>query len=207
MPARRGDSQFEYPEIAEYHLRCNPGYDFVRFLGWLEEAPPAEFNKVFAAYARNPIGVILASCAIEGYIHYVGHHIDPDWNGFVKQRNTVRERIERLYSLLKKPVAFSSGVMQDVIQLFRTRRLLVHPRFQETREQRASPPPDIFDHVDHDFPVCTCRSIAEKFRDQLLADAELDNLWWRQGYVEKAKRDRFDKVSSPDDEPHPDAAG
>ena len=82
MPARRGDSQFDYPEYAEFHLRCNPGYDFVRFIGWLEEAPPEKFNHVFAAYARNPLGVIIASCAIEGYINYVGHHVDPKWEEY-----------------------------------------------------------------------------------------------------------------------------
>ena len=45
-------------------------HDFIRFVGWLDEAPAEKFNQVFAAYARNPLGVILASCAIEGYINY-----------------------------------------------------------------------------------------------------------------------------------------
>jgi len=107
-----------YPEYAEFHLRCNPGYDFVRFIGWLEEAPPEKFNHVFAAYARNPLGVIIASCAIEGYINYVGHHVDPKWEEFTKERSSVRDRIERIYSLLKKPIDFGLGVMQQVIQLF-----------------------------------------------------------------------------------------
>jgi hypothetical protein len=84
MPAKRGDSQFEYPDYAEFHLRTNPGHDFVRFIRWLDQAPPEKFNQVFAAYARSPLGVILASCAIEGYINYVGHHVDDKWGEFTK---------------------------------------------------------------------------------------------------------------------------
>jgi hypothetical protein len=44
MPAKRGDSQFDYPEYAEFHLRCNPGHDFIRFIGWLDKAPPEKFS-------------------------------------------------------------------------------------------------------------------------------------------------------------------
>jgi hypothetical protein len=193
MPAKRGDSQFEYPGYAEFHLRCNPGYDFIRFLGWLDEAPPEKFNHVFAAYARNPLGVIIASCAIEGYIHYVGHHLDPSWDEFTKEKNSVRDRIQRIYSLLKKPVDFGSGVMQQVVQLFQMRRLLVHPQYQETREERSSPPPNLFDHVDVDFPAAKSRQIAEGFRDALLSDAQMQNLWWRQSYAEKEKPQRFQR--------------
>jgi len=193
MPARRGDSQFDYPEYAEFHLRCNPGYDFVRFIGWLEEAPPETFNHVFAAYARNPLGVIIASCAIEGYINYVGHHVDPKWEEFTKERGSVKDRIERIYSLLKKPVDFGSGVMQQVIQLFQMRRRLVHPQFQDTREERSSPPPNLFDHVDVDFPAANSRQITESFRDTLLRDAQMEDLWWRQSYAQKEKPVRFER--------------
>lgn len=157
---------------------------------WLDEAPAEKFNQVFAAEGRNPLGVIIASCAIEGYINYVGQHVDPCWAEFTKQRNTVRERIERIYSLLKKPVDFGSGVMQQVIQLFQMRRLLVHPQFQETREERSSNPPNLFDHVDADFPAAKSRRIAENFRDAVLRDANMEDLWWRQGYAEKQKPER-----------------
>jgi hypothetical protein len=193
MPAKRGESKFEYPDYAEFHLRCNPGYDFVRFVQWLEEAPAQEFNEVLAAYARNPIGVILASCAIEGYINYVGQHVDPSWADFSKEKSSVRERIERIYSCLKKPVDFGSGIMQQVVQLFQMRRLLVHPQFQETREERSSPPPNLFDHVDVDFPVSKSRQIVEDFRAAVLDAAKLEDLWWRQGYAEKQKPERFQR--------------
>jgi hypothetical protein len=90
----------------------------------------------------------------------------------------VRERIERIYSLLKKPVDFGSGVMQRVLQLFQMRHLLVHPQCQETREERSSPPPNLFDDVDADFLAAKSRRIAEDFRDAVLRDANMENLWW-----------------------------
>ena len=193
MPAKRGDSQFEYPDYAEFHLRTNPGHDFVRFIRWLDEAPPEKFNQVFADYARSPLGVILASCAIEGYINYVGHHVDAKWDEFTKERTSVRNRIERIYSCLRKPVDFGGGVMQQVVNLFQMRRLLVHPEFQDTREERSSPPPSLFDHVEVEYPTGKSREIAESFREVLLRDSKLEDLWWTQGYAEKQKPDRFER--------------
>ena len=160
--------------------------------GWMK-LPQRNSTRYFAAYARSPLGVIIASCAIEGYINYVGHHVDPKWDDFTKERSSVRERIARVYSLLKKPVDFGSGIMQQVIELFQIRRLLVHPQFQETREERSSPPPNLFDHVDADFPTAKCRQIVESFRDTVLRDAKMENLWWKQSYAEKQKPARFQR--------------
>jgi hypothetical protein len=73
------------------------------------------------------------------------------------------------------------------------RRLLVHPQFQETPEERSTPPPNLFDHVDADFPASKSREIAESFRDSLLGDAQMENFWWKQSYVEKQKPARFQR--------------
>ena len=147
------DDSFAFPKYADFHLRHNPGHDFVLFVRMLANASDAKFNQVFAAEARNPLGVIIASCAIEGYIHFVGKHVDPTWDEFIKQKNNVKERIERIYSILKKPVDFGSGLMQQVARLFQIRRELVHPQVQDTKKQGSSPPPTVFDRVDADFPA------------------------------------------------------
>ena len=111
MRAPTVDEIFEYPEHAEFHTKANIGYDFILISKALDEAPFNKFVQVFPTLARNPLGVIVASCAIEGYIHYVGHHIDRDWSEFTKWPKSVRTRIERIYSLLKKPVDFDSGFL------------------------------------------------------------------------------------------------
>jgi hypothetical protein len=185
------DEGFEYPEYAEFHLRHNPGHDFILFIRMLDKAPAKKFNQVFAAYARNPLGVIIASCAIEGYLHFVGHHVDPGWAKFIKKKNSIRDRIERIYALLKKPVHFGSGVMQQVIQLFQIRRELVHPQFQETIEDGSSPPPTVLDRVDADFPTAKSRQIVEDFRDTILRDSQTKDMWMRTGFVEKEKPAKF----------------
>src|SRR5439155_19610976 len=106
---------------------------------------------------------------------------------------SVMERIDRIYSLRKKPMYFGSGVVQQILQLFPMRRMLVHPQFQETRQERSSPPPNLFDHVDADFPAEKSRQICEDFRDVVLGDTEMEDLWWRQSYAEKEKPGRFQR--------------
>jgi hypothetical protein len=183
------DETFEFPKYTEFHLRYNPGHDFILFIRMLGKASDEKFNQVFAAGARNPLGVIIASCAIEGYIHYVGKHVDPTWDEFIKEKNSVRERIERIYSLLKKPVDFGSGAMQQVIHLFQMRRALVHPQFQDTKEEGSSPPPTVFDRVNAAFPAAKSCEIAENFRKTILRDSQVKDLWSQTGFMEKENHD------------------
>jgi hypothetical protein len=184
MRAPTVDEIFEYPEHAEFHTKANIGYDFILISKALDEAPCKKFVQVFPTLARNPLGVIVASCAIEGYIHYVGHHIDRDWSAFTKWPKSVRTRIERIYSLLKKPVDFDSGVMHEVLQLAGMRNALAHPPFQEVRRNRPTPSNPVFERVDAEFPAGKSREIAENFRDTILRDSGMRDLWWEEGFVE-----------------------
>jgi hypothetical protein len=180
------DDSFAFPKYADFHLRHNPGHDFVLFVRMLANASDAKFNQVFAAEARNPLGVIIASCAIEGYIHFVGKQVDPTWDEFIKQKNNVKERIVRIYSILKKPVDFGSGLMQQVARLFQIRRELVHPQVQDTKKQGSSPPPTVFDRVDADFPAAKSCEIAMNFRETILRDSQVKDFWSKTFFVEKA---------------------
>jgi hypothetical protein len=90
-------------------------------------------------------------------------------------------------------VDFGGGVMQRVVNLFQMRRLLVHPEFQDACEERSSPLPSLFDHVEVDYPTAKSREIAESFREGLLRDSKLEDPWWTQGYAEKQKPDRFER--------------
>ncbi|HEY7002013.1 MAG TPA: hypothetical protein VH330_09750 [Candidatus Udaeobacter sp.] len=185
----------DFPEYADFDQKHNPAHDFIRFVKWLVNASDENFNIVFAAYARNPLGVIIASCAIEGYIHFVGKQVDlTHWDEFTKAHNPVRERIEHIYAQLKKPVTFDSGVMQQVVQLFDMRNELVHPRFQEARKEGKSPPATVFDRVDKKFPVAKSSEIAHAFRKMLLDDSQIKDLWHRVGYVEKPKPIRYKRT-------------
>jgi hypothetical protein len=181
------DDPFEFPKHGDFHLRHNPAHDFVLFVRMLAKASDEKFNEVFAASARNPLGVIIASCAIEGYIHFVGKHVDPDWDAFINEKNTVRERIERIYSLLQKSVDFASGVMQQVVLLYQMRNELVHPEFQDTKETGMSPPHTVFDRVDAKFPAVKSCEIAMNFRETILRDSQVPDLWDKIFFVEKER--------------------
>ena len=181
----KDDETFEFPKYAEFHLRHNPGHDFVLFSRMLANAPTEKFNQVFAAEARNPLGVIVAACAIEGYIHFVGKQVDKDWDEFTKQNNAVKDRIEHIYSLLQKPVDFGSGLIQQVTQLFKTRRALVHPQLQRTKAEGSSPPQTVFERVDTDFPAAKSWEIAKDFRETILRDSNVKDFWHTTGFVEK----------------------
>jgi hypothetical protein len=71
------DDPWEFPAYGDFHQKHNPAHDFILFVRMLANAPDEKFTQVFASRARNPIGVIIASCAIEGYIHFVGKQVTP----------------------------------------------------------------------------------------------------------------------------------
>src|SRR5215471_18452914 len=78
------EEPFEYPENAEFHTKANIGHDFILMSKALADAPLDKFLRVFDPTYRNPLGVIVASCGVEGYIHCVGHHVDRDWSEFTE---------------------------------------------------------------------------------------------------------------------------
>ena len=60
MPAKTAqlDAKFFPAELAEYEVEHNPGHDLLAMLKRCAEAPPEKFNRVFAAYSRNPIAIL-----------------------------------------------------------------------------------------------------------------------------------------------------
>ncbi len=183
MPAKRARKTFDYPDFAEYDLRHNPGRDFLRMLEWCAKAEEAAFNAVFAAYARNPIAILLAGAAIEGYVNYAGGAVVPNWDAYVTTSKTMSQKLKRVFTERGKTVATDSGVYQQTIALLKFRGFLAHPRFSHRVEKRSSPPPTLFDHIDADYPATRVLEITTRFRERFLADVGLDDLWWKQAYA------------------------
>ncbi len=187
MPAKCARKTFDYPEFAEYDMRHNPGRDFIRMLEWCAEAESSAFDAVFAAYVRNPIAILLAGAAIEGYVNYAGHALVPNWDGFVKTARTFSGKLKRVFDERSKTVDLNLGVYQRTIALLTFRGSLAHPRFTQVVETRNSPPPTLFDHIDADYPATRVLEIATAFRDQFLSDVGLEDLWWTQGYRQRPR--------------------
>ena len=152
-------------------------------LRWCVEAEEQKFNDVFAAYSRNPIAVLLGSAAVEGYTNYAGHLCCKDWNTYVKGAKPFSEKLKYVFEGCSKKVDLSGGIYQETVALLKFRGSLAHPRFNHHVERRDSPPPTIFDHVDFDYPALKVFGIVTRFKDTILTDLELQDLWWRQGYV------------------------
>jgi len=185
MPAKSGKADFEYPSFAEFDLRHNPGYDFMRMLKWCAEAESKKFNDVFGAYSRNPIAVLLGSAAIEGYTNYAGHICCKDWGEFIKPRRSFSDKLKYVFSSSRNPLDLSQGIYQQIVALIKFRGALAHPRFKHHKETRDTPPPTIFDDVDFDYPASKVLEIATSYRESLLKDLKLEDVWHRLGYVEK----------------------
>ena len=184
MPAPHGTKEFDYPEFARYDMRHNPGYDFVRMLGWCNEVSEEDFRKVFAGYARNPLAVLLGGAAVEGYVNYAGHAVVPQWDAYIKTPRTIAEKLKCIFAAREAAIDLGSGIYQQTIAFIKFRGSLAHPRFVHHIEERHAPPPTIFDHTDFDYPAARVWKVVKGFRDQFLTDVGLEDLWWRQGYAE-----------------------
>jgi hypothetical protein len=46
----------------------------------------------------------------------------------------------------------------------------------------------VFERADAEFPARKSREIAENFRDTILRDSGMRDLWWEEGFVEKVAR-------------------
>jgi hypothetical protein len=115
MPAKTAqlDAKFFPAELAEYEVEHNPGHDLLAMLKQCAEAPPEKFNRVFAAYSRNPIAILLGAAAIEGYTNYAGHHICKDWNEYIKGNRSFPEKLRHLFSATENPDALLSDLKLD----------------------------------------------------------------------------------------------
>lgn len=189
MPAKRAAKTFDYPDFAEYDLLHNPGYDFLRMLRWCAEADETAFRVVFAAYSRHPIAILLGGAGMEGYVNYAGHAVIPDWAALTKGSKTFAQKLKLIFAAREKNISIGSGVYQEAIALITFRGSLAHPRFTHHIEQRDSPPPTLFDHIETDYPAARVLDIATRFRDSFLADVGLEDLWWRQAYEEVIRND------------------
>jgi hypothetical protein len=171
------------PPIGEYELIHNPGYDFLRLLGWMDEADPRDLDLPFAPYFIPVIAILAACCAIEGYINMVGQKADPNWRDFEKGPIPIKSRISRIYELMGKRADFGQGIWQRVLLLFKMRVKLVHPKYVAKSERRRTEIPDIFKSVKAKYPPRATRQLAEEAVDILLSDTGLTELrhQWRWG--------------------------
>ena len=161
-----------------HELLHNPGYDFRRLVCWMNKTDVND-KKIYIAPYFIPVLALLGACfSLEGYINMVGQRIDKDWNGFERGIVPLKNRLKRIYSKLHKSLDCSEGIWQEVLLLFKTRVLLVHPRYVNKTETRSEHDeiPTIFQIVRQKYPPNKSYEILQKAIDTLLKDANLLHL-------------------------------
>ena len=183
---------FGYPPLAEYRMRHNVANDMIRVVRWASEAKEEDFNRVFAAYTRPLIALIFACSAIEGYTNYVGQNLMDDWLAFSrgtmpdqKGRPGIKDKIKRIYAKLGKGASFSSGIFNEVCDLFEKRGYLMHPALDERVFTGEGPPADILEMIGEDYVPAKVFSLSNKFREKILQDSQVRDLTLSIGYAEK----------------------
>jgi hypothetical protein len=187
------------PVAGEYRLVHNPGYDFLRLLSWMEETDPEDPSLSFGSYLIPTIAVLSACCAIEGYTNMVGQKIDKDWENFDKGPTPIKDRLSRIYGLKQKQINFGEGIWQKVLELFKFRISLVHPRYVEKTEKTKTEIPDLFDIVNSKYSVTAIKQIAEVAVDTLLADTgntHLRELYIRRSYYGPPRQSSLQQETS-----------
>jgi hypothetical protein len=171
----------------KYELIHNPGYDFRRLIYWMKdlEIDEKDENMPIAPYFIPVLALIGACFAIEGYINMVGQHVDQNWQNFEKGPISIRKRVERIYLMLDKQLELGHGIWQQVLNLFKFRIELVHPKYVSKTEVRKTEILTVFDRVEQKYPVLKSEKICDEAIDVLLADASLSHLknqWSMGGY-------------------------
>ena len=190
-PSKQKDG-FPYPPRAEYRMRHNVANDMIRVVRWASEAKEEDFNRVFAAYTRPLITLIFACSAIEGYTNYVGQSVFDDWLAFSKGtmpgqkgRPGIKDKIKRIYTKLANDACFSSGIFQEVCDLFEKRGYLMHPALDERFFTGDAPPADILEMIGEDYVPAKVADLADNFRKKILEDSKVRDLTVTIGYAEK----------------------
>ena len=190
-PSKRKNG-FDYPPVAEYRMRHNVANDMIRVVRWASEAKEEDFNRVFAAYTRPLIALIFACSAIEGYTNYVGQSLMDNWLAFFKGtmpgqkgRPGIKDKIKRIYATLGKDASFSSGIFNEVCDLFEKRGYLMHPALDERAFTGEAPPADTLEMIGEDYVPAKVVSLADNFRQKILEDSQVRDLTLSIGYAEK----------------------
>jgi hypothetical protein len=168
-------------KVDTHSLLHNPGYDFLRQLKFLKNANPYDDACPIPEYFIPVIALLCGCCSIEGYVNSVGKRTNPSWNSKTVPYESIKSRIKRVYELVGIKVNFSRGPYKEALDLFGWRRKLVHPEFVHESKAQKKELPDIFDQVSVHYFAETIEVIVVNFKDRLLLDFNLDDVWQRRG--------------------------
>lgn len=146
----------------------NNGYEYLSSIYRMKEEHDLLSSRGITPYIM-PIKVLVVAClAIEEYINVAGVRVDPEWQEFDHENESVRDRVTHLYKMIGTPVNFDTGIWKDVLGLFEMeKRIKMHSRGLIRYHEAEIP--EIVKEAANKYPIRFSQAIAEKAIELLLA--------------------------------------
>src|SRR5574342_245837 len=150
----------------------NHGYEYLSSIYRMKEEHDLLSSRGITPYIM-PVKVLVVAClAIEEYVNVAGFRVDPDWEEFDHETESIRDRIAHIYKLLGRQITFDTGIWKDVLGLFemekRRKRYsggLVRYHEEEMPESRRE--------AARKYPILLSQAITERAIELLLAYSSL----------------------------------
>ena len=150
----------------------NQGYEYLSSIYRMKEEHDQLSSRGITPFIM-PVKVLSVAClAIEEYLNVAGFRIDSNWEEFDHEVEPVRGRIERIFSLLEKPVNLEAGIWKDVLDLFETERLIKQDSLGLVNYHDKEIPSIVKETV-RKYPIRLSQAIAERAIELLLNHSSL----------------------------------
>jgi len=150
----------------------NQGYEYLSSIYRMKEEHDQLSSRGITPFIM-PVKVLSVAClAIEEYLNVAGFRIDSNWEEFDHTTEPVRERIERIFNLLEKPVNLETGIWKDVLELFEMERLIKKDSLGLIKYHEKEIP-EIIKEAVKKYPIRLSLAIAERAIELLLNHSSL----------------------------------
>ena len=150
----------------------NNGYEYLSSIYRMKEEHDQLSSRGITPYVM-PVKVLSVAClAIEEYINVAGFRVDPEWEEFDHETESVQERLEHIFKLLGRPIVLEIGIWKDVLELFETEKRIKEEAlglFQYHKKEI----PEIIKEATKKYPIRLSQAIAERAIELLLNHSSL----------------------------------
>ena len=150
----------------------NHGYEYLSSIYRMKEEHDQLSSRGITPYIM-PVKVLSVAClAIVEYLNVAGFRVDPNWEEFDHETESVRERIEYIYKLLEKPINFETGIWKDVLELFEMEKRIKKDSMGLIRYHQEEIP-EIIKEAAKRYPIQFSQAVAERAIELLLSHSSL----------------------------------
>ncbi len=145
----------------------NHGYEYLSSIYRMKEEHDQLTSRGITPYIM-PVKVLSVAClAIEEYVNVAGFRVDPEWQEFDHETESIRGRLDRIFKSIGKPVDFETGIWSDVLGLFEMEKLIKKDSLGLIRYHEKEIP-EIIKEATKKYPIQLSQAIAERAIELLL---------------------------------------